>query len=100
MRKIRYHDEARLELIHEVGYYSAINRQLGERFDQAIQAAVARAAEHPNHGAPFHGGTRRVLAKTFPFSIVYESRDDEIIVLAIAPFSRNPSYWRERKIDE
>ena len=98
MRKIRYHDEARLELIHETGYYSAISRQLGERFDLAIQAAAARAAEHPQHGAPFLCGTRRVLAKTFPFSVVYQTRDDEIIVLAIAPFSRNPGYWRGRKV--
>ena len=32
MRAIRYHDEARLELIHEVGYYTAVSARLGERF--------------------------------------------------------------------
>ena len=40
------------------------------------------------------------VGKNIPFCIVYEIREDEIIVLAIAPFSRNPRYWRERKIDE
>ena len=43
MRVIRYHDEARLELVHEVGYYTAINAGLGERFDKAIQSAAKRA---------------------------------------------------------
>ena len=48
MRAIRYHDEARLELVHEVGYYSAVNTLLGERFDKAIQSAAKRAAEFPD----------------------------------------------------
>jgi len=34
VRAIRYHDEARLELVHEVGYYTAVSARLGERFDK------------------------------------------------------------------
>ena len=44
MRSIRFHDEARLELVHEVGYYTAVGPQLGERFDKAVQLATKRAA--------------------------------------------------------
>ena len=48
MKAIRYHGEARLELVHEVNYYTAVSRQLGERFDKAIQSAAIRAAEYPD----------------------------------------------------
>ena len=34
MKAIRYHGEARLELVHEVNYYTAVSRQFGERFDK------------------------------------------------------------------
>ena len=34
MRAVRFHDDARLELVHEVGYYTAVSPQLGERFEK------------------------------------------------------------------
>ena len=40
VRVVRYHEEARLELLHEVGYYSAVSARLGERFDKTIQTAA------------------------------------------------------------
>ena len=98
MRTIHYHDEARLELVHEVSYYTAISRQLGERFDLAIQDAASRAAEFPDIGSPYFYGTRRVLAKKFRFSVIYLTSDDEIFILAIAPFRRRPGYWGKRRM--
>ena len=97
MRAIRYHDEARLELVHEVGYYSAISPRLGERFDNAIQAAAQRAAESPGLGSPYFYGTRKVFPGKFKFSLVYLTFEHEILILAIAPFSRRPRYWRSRR---
>ena len=99
MKAIRYHGEARLELVHEVNYYTAVSRQLGERFDKAIQSAAIRAAEYPDLGSPFFYGTRRVLLKKFRFSVVYMASEDEILILAIAPFSRKPGHWRKRRND-
>ena len=97
MRAIRYHDEARLELVHEVGYYSAVSPRLGERFDNAVQAAARRAAESPGQGSPYFYGTRRVFPGKFKFSVVYLTFEHEILILAIAPFSRRPRYWRSRR---
>ncbi len=99
MKTIRYHDEARLELVHEVSYYAAVSAPLGERFDKAVQLAAQRAAEFPDLGAPYFHGTRRVILKKFKFSVVYVAQEEEVIILAIAPFRRKPGYWRLRKID-
>ena len=71
MKALRYHEEAREEFFHEVRFYSAISKRLGERFDKAIQAAEARAAEFPEMGSPFKYGTRRLIPKKFKFSLVY-----------------------------
>jgi len=96
VRAIRFHDDARLELVHEVGYYTAVSRQLGERFDKAVQSAAARAAELPDLGLPYFYGTRRVFPKKFKFSVVYLTNEKEILILALAPFTRKPGYWRMR----
>lgn len=97
MKPVRFHDAARAELVHEVGYYGGIARSLGERLAGAVEQAVALAAEYPEMGSPYKHGTRRVFPRKFPFSIVYIVRETEIVVLAIAPFSRKPGYWRSRR---
>jgi hypothetical protein len=50
-------------------------------------------------GAPQSYGTRRVFPQRFPFSVVYLHRDDEILVLAVAPDGRKPGYWLSRIIE-
>ena len=96
MNSVRFHVEARAELVHEVGFYTAISRRLGERFDKAVKSAVNLAAEFPDLGSPYFFGTRRVFPKKFHFSIVYISLGAEVFIVAVAPDSRKPAYWRSR----
>lgn len=99
MKRVRFHDSARDELVHETLYYQSIGAALGARFAAAVEEAAQRAAEFPAMGSPHRYGTRRYFTKTFPFSLVYVERGDEVYVLAIAPDSRKPGYWRSRKND-
>jgi len=99
VKVVRYHDDARLELLHEVRFCTAISRRLGERFDKAVQVAEVRAAEFSESGSAYKHGTRRVFPKQFPFSVVYLTYEHEILILAIAPFKRKPEYWRSRLSD-
>ena len=96
MTRVRFHEAALAELAHEVKYYAAISPHLGERLANAVERAVALAAEFPEMGSPYKYETRRVFPKRFPFSVVYVHRADEVIVLAVAPFERKPGYWRSR----
>ena len=96
MRTVRYVDEARQEFIHEVEYFTSASPRLGRRFDEAVQKAETLAAEFSEAGFPYKFGTRRVFPGKFKFSIIYVVREDEVVVLAIAPFRRKPGYWRPR----
>ncbi len=96
MRVVRYVAEARDEFLHEIAYFTAVSPSLGRRFDEAVQKAEALAAEFADAGAPYKFGTRRVFPGKFKFSIVYVVREDEVIVLALAPFRREPGYWKAR----
>jgi toxin ParE1/3/4 len=96
VKTVRYVEEAREEFLHEVEYFTTVSPRLGSRFDQAVQKAEALAAEFADAGFPYQFGTRRVFPGKFKFSIVYLIREDEIIVLAVAPFRRKPGYWRAR----
>lgn len=97
MIKARFHGDARLEFLDGVSYYEAIQVGLGERFRQAIEAAVVLAASLPFAGSPHLHGTRRVFPKKFPYSIVYLVGESEIVIFAVAHFKRKPGYWKSRR---
>jgi toxin ParE1/3/4 len=97
--KVRFHEEARAELVHEVGFYTAVSRRLGERFDKAVKNAILLASEFPDLGSPYFFGTRRIFPRKFHFSIVYLNVGVELFIVAIAPESRKPGYWRSRVSD-
>jgi toxin ParE1/3/4 len=96
LKTVRYIEEAREEFLHEVAYFTTVSSRLGQRFDQAVQKAEALAAEFADAGMPYKFGTRRVIPGKFKFSLVYVVREDEIVILAVAPFRRKPGYWRSR----
>jgi hypothetical protein len=53
----------------------------------------------PGIGSPYVGKTRRVFPKDFPFSVVDQEIGDQLVVIAIASFKRQPAYWLDRSAD-
>ena len=99
MKAVRFHDAAKAEIAHETLYYITVSKALAEQFVKAVEDAVALASQFPAMGTTYKYGTRRYYPKKFPFSVVYLDRHDEVYVLALAPFSRKPGYWKSRRND-
>lgn len=99
MKEIRFIDEARIEFLAAVTYHEQIERGLGVRFRNVVEAASALAARLPNAGSQWKHGTRRVFTKNFPFSIVNRVKKDAIVILAVAHFRRRPEYRHSRRGD-
>jgi toxin ParE1/3/4 len=93
---VRFLPQAEAELLHEVEYYSNARAGTGVRFQAAVEASLERAARHPLGGAPSPKGTRSMLVKGFPFSVVYRANELELLVVAVAPHRRRPGYWLPR----
>ncbi len=71
MKKVRILADARREFYKEIAYYEKERQGLGKRFRRAAEATFLNAGANPEHGKPGVGGTRRLLVKGFPFSVVY-----------------------------
>ena len=99
MRTVRYHPDARAEFLYQVEYYIAIGTRLADRYDKAVHAAEQQATATPETWPMYKHRTRRVVDRTFKFSLVYLYNESEIYVVAVAPTRRRPGYWRARLSD-
>ena len=86
MKETRFLEEARVEFLTAVTYCEQIERGLGARFRDAVEAASALAAKLHGAGAPSKHGTRRVFTKIFPFSVAYRVEKDAIVIVVAAHF--------------
>ena len=96
MSQIPFLPAAEEEFLRAVDRYTAEAPALGAEFVVEVQRAVECIAAFPEHGSPSIAGTRRVILRRFPFSIIYQAEAGELLVIAVAHHSRLPGYWRDR----
>ena len=67
-----------------------------ERFAGQVPRRWRSALRHPLGGAPSYKETHAFRVKGFPFTLVYRPSPTEILVVALAPTSRQENYWASR----
>ncbi len=88
--------EARAELDAAVQYYYDQEEGLEELFLFEIENSFKLIYDFPSRYSRVEGNIRKFIIRKFPFTIIYEIRSDEIVILAVAHQKRKPDYWRER----
>lgn len=90
-------EAAEAEFYSIVDYYQQFDPALSSDFIQEFDRAVQRLQDFPNAGSPYLHGTKRIILRRFPYSIVYKIYLNEVIVAhAVMHMRRKPDYWRER----
>ncbi len=94
--KVRFLTPARDELRDGIQYYELQRNGLGRDFRDEVRAAIALIREYPLAWQSFSANTRRCILRRFPYAVVYQIRESEILVVAIANLHRSPEYWADR----
>jgi plasmid stabilization system protein ParE len=78
--------------------YAAIDIALGERFDADVLYAVGLLINNPEAGQLVGNGCRRILLRSFPYSVIYKRDMTQrgLQVVAIAHQRRRSGYWQHR----
>jgi plasmid stabilization system protein ParE len=87
---------AEAEFLQAVEGYEDARPGLGAAFVAELERATRRIALFPRHGSPYLGGTRKVVLRRFPFSIVYLDEPETPLIVAVAHHRQKPGYWQNR----
>jgi toxin ParE1/3/4 len=74
---------------------------LGDRFLDELWRTLEEIDMHPEafpklETLPDDEPFRRALLKVFPFAVIFERIDSEVVIVALAHTSRRPNYWLGR----
>lgn len=94
--KIRFLEIAQLELDEAIEYYNSESLGLGDEFLLEALKAIERIRHFPKAWHPFTDSTRRCQLHRFPYGLIYQILDDEILIVAVANLHRKPDYWKNR----
>lgn len=94
--RIVYRRAAQAEFEEAAVWYDERRPGLGEEFIIEIEQAVPRAATAPLRYPAVFRDIRRTVARRFPYSIYFRTRDNALIVLAVFHGRRDPLIWQRR----
>jgi plasmid stabilization system protein ParE len=90
--------EAERELMDGALFYAReANAELGLAFIAEFERSLGVLCSYPRLGPVWRGTTRRFPLRRFPYTIIYQTKPEEVRVIALAHQSRRPGYWRGRK---
>lgn len=96
MMQVRLLEIAQIELDESIDYYNSESAGLGDEFLVEVLLVLDRIKNFPQAWHPFTDITRRCQLRRFPYGIIYQTLDTEILVIAVANLHRNPEYWKDR----
>ena len=94
--KYSFHPAAKTELIEAIDYYEDCQPGLGLEFAKEIYSTIHRIIQYPKAWSLLSKNTRRCLTNRFPYGIIYQILDKEILIVAVMQLNRKPSYWKKR----
>ena len=94
--KYSFHPSAKTEFTETIEYYEECRIGLGLEFAKEVYSTIQRVVQFPEAWSPLSKSTRRCLTSRFPYGLIYQILDDEILIIAIMQLNRKPGYWKER----
>ena len=95
-KRLRVHSRAQEEINEAFDWYFKRSPQAAETFLKEIGTSLAQIASHPQLYSSYTKGTRRRVLSGFPYSVIFQEKNDIILVVAVAHAKRRPGYWRKR----
>ena len=95
--ELRVHPAALRELIEAFDWCEArYGKPLAARFQKSVERAGQLLLLEPGLGTPATNGVRTLSLRGLPYTLVYQSEESFIFVIALMHQRRQPRYWIQR----
>ncbi len=95
-QKIGLNEFARLDIDDISSWYETISLSVRKRFSADLNNVFRRIQEFPESFPLVYKNFHKAILPSFPYSIIYRIKPDEIVVYAVIHMSRKPTSWLER----
>jgi hypothetical protein len=87
---------AKDELTEAISHYNGQSEGLGYEFAAEVKKTLERIVQYPNAWFKLSNRTHRCRTNRFPYGIIYQIREEKILVVAFMHLSREPETWKSR----
>ena len=91
--KYRFHPLAVEELTDSIDYYEDKSLGLGFEFSKEIYSTIQRILQFPKAWSKISQNCRRCITQRFPYGVIYQVKEDEIIIVSIMQLNKKPKSW-------
>jgi plasmid stabilization system protein ParE len=95
-KTLRIRSEAREEIDSAFEWYFKRSPKAADAFLAEVDASLLQIASHPQIHPGYTQNTRRCILGKFPYSVVFQEKDDIVLVIALAHAKRRFGYWQGR----
>jgi plasmid stabilization system protein ParE len=88
--------EAREEIDSAFEWYFQRSPKAADAFLAEVDASLVQVVSHPQLHPRYTKNTRRCILEKFKHSVVFQEKDDTILVIALAHPKRRFGYWQGR----
>jgi hypothetical protein len=98
-RRIRYHPLFDCDVREAAAWYDRRSQGLGDAFVQSVRVCVDQVIVDPDRFALASTGCRYLRLRRFPYVVLFEIVNEELILLGVLHTARSMNKWRDRQID-
>ncbi len=95
---VEFLEPAAQEFYESIVFYDIQRQGLGQEFAKEVEAAIERIKQNPQAWTTVSSSkrARRCLTNRFPFGIIYQIRQDTLLIVAVWHLHRRPQAWQKR----
>ena len=86
---LQVQSEAVIDMQEAFEWYEMQKEGLGFGFIEEVENGFENVCKHPQYYTSVNADFRRIKVKRFPYLIIYEIREDSVIVVSVMHTSRN-----------
>ncbi len=94
--KIRFFAPAEAEFFDAISFYNTQSEGLGYEFAAEVNRTIQRIIQYPEAWTKLSERTRRCRTNRFPYGVIYQVREDTLLIVAVMHLSREPQAWKSR----